>query len=281
MRKKVPCRPVEIGRRTSNASTGSPTSSRCGRWTCRNTLPADAVNGRPTWRSPWTTLLRRITRDETNKTDQFDRLRPRHCSSPGPVDRGPEPTRHQCGPAGHDGAGGPGPLGDDGVRGGACRAGLVGRHDSGGVQQRLHRAPPAPTSSPTWAGAGTCRSGRSGPTYRAAIFAWHLQTRFPTPRTIPCRSATSPWSFLRAAQATSSFRWNDVDVDWQDGQLIHVRIVPTAEIEAQPANTPATGVPTVSGTARVGEALTANTSGICGRGRAGQCFLPLPVDTRR
>ena len=60
----------------------------------------------------------------------------------------------------------------------------------------------------------------------------------------------------------SSFKWNDVDVDWQDGQVLHVRIVPTSEIEAQPANTPATGVPTISGTAQVGETLTADTSGI-------------------
>ena len=60
----------------------------------------------------------------------------------------------------------------------------------------------------------------------------------------------------------SSFKWNDVDVDWADGQVIHVSIVPTAESNTPPANTPATGVPTVSGTAQVGETLTADTSGI-------------------
>ena len=68
--------------------------------------------------------------------------------------------------------------------------------------------------------------------------------------------------FPADSSGASSFKWNDVDVDWQDGQVIHVRIVPTSEIEAQPANTPATGVPTISGTAQVGETLTADTSGI-------------------
>ena len=68
--------------------------------------------------------------------------------------------------------------------------------------------------------------------------------------------------FPAGSSGDSNFKWNDVDVQWQDGQVIHVRIVPTAEIEAQPANTPATGVPTISGTAQVGETLTADTSGI-------------------
>ena len=53
-----------------------------------------------------------------------------------------------------------------------------------------------------------------------------------------------------------------MDVHWEDGQIIHVRIVPTAEIDALQTNTPATGVPTISGTAQVGETLTADTSGI-------------------
>ena len=68
--------------------------------------------------------------------------------------------------------------------------------------------------------------------------------------------------FPADSSGASSFKWNDVDVHWEAGQIVHVRIVPTAEIEAQPANTPATGVPTVSGTAQVGETLTADTSGI-------------------
>ena len=68
--------------------------------------------------------------------------------------------------------------------------------------------------------------------------------------------------FPADSSGASSFKWNDVDVDWEDGQLIRVRIVPTAEIDAQQANTPATGVPTISGTAQVGETLAADTSGI-------------------
>ena len=68
--------------------------------------------------------------------------------------------------------------------------------------------------------------------------------------------------FPADSSGDSSFKWNDVDVDWEDGQLIRVRIVPTAESDAQPANTPATGVPAISGTAQVGETLAADTSGI-------------------
>ena len=68
--------------------------------------------------------------------------------------------------------------------------------------------------------------------------------------------------FPAGSSGDSNFKWNDVDVDWEDGQLIRVRIVPTAESDAQPANTPATGVPAISGTAQVGETLAADTSGI-------------------
>ena len=69
--------------------------------------------------------------------------------------------------------------------------------------------------------------------------------------------------FPEDSSGASSFKWNDVDVDWEDGQLIRARIVPTSDSEAQQTeNTPATGVPTISGTAQVGETLSADTSGI-------------------
>ena len=68
--------------------------------------------------------------------------------------------------------------------------------------------------------------------------------------------------FPAGSSGYSSFKWNDVDVDWEDGQLIRVRIVLTSESGTQQANTPATGVPTISGTAQVGETLSADTSGI-------------------
>ena len=68
--------------------------------------------------------------------------------------------------------------------------------------------------------------------------------------------------FPADSSGESNFQWNDVDVQWEDGQVIHARIVPTAEIDAPQANTPATGVPTVSGTAQVGETLTADTSSV-------------------
>ena len=50
----------------------------------------------------------------------------------------------------------------------------------------------------------------------------------------------------------------------------------TDAVEARP-NSPATGAPTISGTAQVGETLTAETSGITGRRRADQCIVRLPV----
>ena len=56
----------------------------------------------------------------------------------------------------------------------------------------------------------------------------------------------------------SSFAWEDVDVDWEGGEVIPVRIVRTSAA----ANTPAAGAPTISGTVQVGETLTADTSGI-------------------
>ena len=68
--------------------------------------------------------------------------------------------------------------------------------------------------------------------------------------------------FPEDSSGASTFKWNDVDVDWEDGQLIRARIVPTGEVEVLQANTPATGVPAISGTAQVGETLTADTSGI-------------------
>ena len=54
----------------------------------------------------------------------------------------------------------------------------------------------------------------------------------------------------------SSFTWHDVgDVGWKDGQTLPVRIV-------EGVNTPATGVPAITGRAEAGETLTADTSGI-------------------
>ena len=50
-----------------------------------------------------------------------------------------------------------------------------------------------------------------------------------------------------------SFKWTDVDVDWEDGQILAARIG---------RNTLATGNPSISGTVRVGETLTAHTTGI-------------------
>ena len=68
--------------------------------------------------------------------------------------------------------------------------------------------------------------------------------------------------FPEGSSGQNGFTWSDVDVDWEDGQTVQVRIVPTAEIDAPQGNAPATGLPTISGRAQVGETLTADTSGI-------------------
>ena len=54
----------------------------------------------------------------------------------------------------------------------------------------------------------------------------------------------------------------------------------TAEVAAHP-NSPATGAPTISGTAQVGETLAASTSGIADGRRHGQLRVHLPVDRWR
>ena len=68
--------------------------------------------------------------------------------------------------------------------------------------------------------------------------------------------------FPAGSSGQSSFRWTDVDVDWEDGQTISVRIVPTSATVTPQPNSPATGAPAIRGTAQVGETLTADTSGI-------------------
>ena len=69
-------------------------------------------------------------------------------------------------------------------------------------------------------------------------------------------------AFPAGSSGESRFKWNDVDVDWEDGQTISVRIVPASATATVPPNTPATGLPTISGKAQVEETLTADTSGI-------------------
>ena len=69
-------------------------------------------------------------------------------------------------------------------------------------------------------------------------------------------------AFPAGSSGNSAFRWKDVDVDWEDGQTLAVRIVRTSAVEATRPNSPATGAPTISGTAQVGETLTADTAAI-------------------
>ena len=69
----------------------------------------------------------------------------------------------------------------------------------------------------------------------------------------------------------SGFTWSDVDLDWEDGETLAVRIVRTAALDlgggdqqqsVAADNNQATGAPTITGTAQVGETLLADTSGI-------------------
>ena len=69
-------------------------------------------------------------------------------------------------------------------------------------------------------------------------------------------------AFSAGVSGDSAFTWKDVDVDWEDGQTIVVRIVPTSALVEPTPNSPAVGAPAISGTAQVGETLTADTSGI-------------------
>ena len=68
-------------------------------------------------------------------------------------------------------------------------------------------------------------------------------------------------AFPDGSSGDATFKWTNVGPDWEDGQTIAVRIVPTTPVEPTP-NTPATGLPTISGTPQVGVTLTADTSAI-------------------
>ena len=61
------------------------------------------------------------------------------------------------------------------------------------------------------------------------------------------------------------YHWQGVDPDWSVGEDAAVALFDATETETAeeiPANSPATGAPAISGTAQVGETLTASTSGI-------------------
>ena len=56
----------------------------------------------------------------------------------------------------------------------------------------------------------------------------------------------------------SSLSWTDVDVAWTDGETVPVRIAQGGAVVTAPANAAPTGLPAISGTARVREILTAS-----------------------
>ena len=65
---------------------------------------------------------------------------------------------------------------------------------------------------------------------------------------------------LQGGDAT--FSWEDVVVDWEDGQTLTARIVRDWTSAVVALNSPATGLPTIIGTAQAGETLTADVSGV-------------------
>ena len=65
------------------------------------------------------------------------------------------------------------------------------------------------------------------------------------------------FSFAENTSGNSSFTWDDVDVDWQQGQTLAARI-----LEMTDGNIPPTGRPNVTGRPQVNETLTADTSDI-------------------
>ena len=77
--------------------------------------------------------------------------------------------------------------------------------------------------------------------------------------------------FPEGSSGNGSFKWTEIDVDWEDGETITVHIdtmSPSTETETEEeteeptSNTPAAGLPTISGTPQVDQTLTADTSGI-------------------
>ena len=68
-------------------------------------------------------------------------------------------------------------------------------------------------------------------------------------------------SSTRQGDTAYIYSWSDVDLDWSEADTVVVALVET-ETEEASGNAPATGAPTISGTAQVGETLTADTSGI-------------------
>ena len=93
------------------------------------------------------------------------------------------------------------------------------------------------------------------------------------------QDATDPTYILTDADEGKTVR---VRVSFTDdaGNEETLTSAATAAVAAKP-NSPATGQPTISGTAEVGETLTADTSNIADEDGTGQRFLQLPVGSRR
>ena len=74
------------------------------------------------------------------------------------------------------------------------------------------------------------------------------------------RFASDDASF-RSYSYGNIYKWERTGLSWRDGETVEVRLLGAVEDETA-VNSAATGAPIVSGTAQVGETLTADTSGI-------------------
>ena len=69
-------------------------------------------------------------------------------------------------------------------------------------------------------------------------------------------------AFPEGSSGTRAFNWLNVNIDWQDGQTLAVRVIRGMEPVEPAANSASSGLPVITGAPQVGETLTADTSDI-------------------
>ena len=84
-------------------------------------------------------------------------------------------------------------------------------------------------------------------------------------------------------QSTSSniYSWQNATLDWSAGDDISVALLSEAMAAARPANSEATGAPSISGSPTVGQTLTAATTGIPRFQRDELCSVTVSVALER
>ena len=150
---------------------------------------------------------------------------------------------------------GPGHAGAVGHGNPASRHGAVGL--AGHRGRRLVRGPVLPPRRRRVVGPARRGSGHRVPRSSAVVSNLHGLSWLRV-GAASCDGA-SEWSQIEESYGTNASDWKGVPVpEVAEGDEIE----PCSEDADTPDNSPATGAPTISGTAQVGETLTANTSGI-------------------